>query len=187
MEEGHRKTRELFKDDLSLSLTEEERKQMLENIHRSLVWIGVAIPDRLKDGREAIRMEMEKESLASGSLPPEVHPEKGDIDLRHLIERLISEKELTGDERTQVRELIDILGSMELQDEEKLKGSSMTRLQARELYDETAGVIRALIELKDLLKRREHGDGKADEKAEAIRRRVEDARRWNAFMKQIKE
>jgi len=183
MDEGHGKTRELSKDDLSTSLTDKERKQMMESLHRSLVWIGVRIPDHLRDGREAIRMEMEKENLSSGGLPPEVHADRGDIELRHLIERLFSEKELTGDERVQVRELIDILRSMELQDEEKLKGSSLTRIQARELYDETAGVIRALVELKDLLKRREHGD----EKAEAIKRRVEDARRWNAFMKQIKE
>lgn len=183
MDEGHRKTGDISRDDSSISLTDEERKQMLESLHRSLVWIGVHIPDRLSDGREAIRMEMEKEGLASTSLPPEVHSDKGDIDLRRLLERLFSEKELTADERVQVRELIDILRSMELEDEEKLKASSLTRLQARELYDETAGVIRALVELKDLLKRREHGD----EREEAIKRKVEDARRWNAFMKQIKE
>jgi hypothetical protein len=123
------------------------------------------------------------ESQSCDSLPPEVHPDKGSIDLRHLIERLFSEKELTSDERCQVREMIDILRTMEVQDEQKLGASTLTHTQARELYDETAGVLRALVELKDLLKRREHGDAQE----EAIRRKVEDARRWNAFMKQIKE
>jgi hypothetical protein len=91
-------------------------------------------------------------------LPPEVHLDKGTVELHRLIWRLTNEKEITEEERIQIEELIDLLRKEEQREENILMGQRLTQAQARQLYDETAGVIRALLTLKDLLKIKERSD-----------------------------
>ncbi len=164
-------------------LPEEERRKLLANLHRALVWVGVKEPEECKIGAEAIKEEMLKYGLTEREQPPEVHPEKGTIELHHLIWRLINEKEITEMEKRQIEELIDLLGKKEKQAEEKLAHEKLTRQQACELYGKTAGCIRALLDLKDLLRKREH----CELDKETIRRRVEDVKKWNKFTEQFKE
>lgn len=72
-------------------------------------------------------------------------------------------------------------------DEEDLKAAKLTQKRAIEIHDEAASIIRALLDLKDLLKRREHGIEKEDDAEDLIRRKVNEAKRWNKFMDQIKK
>ena len=116
-------------------------------------------------------------------LPPEVHLDKGTVELHRLIWRLINEKEITDEERIQIEELIDLLQKAEQKEEDILKGQRITQAQARRLYEETAGVIRALLTLKDLLKNKD----RSDIKKEAGIEKVEDIRRWNKFIDQIEK
>lgn len=152
-------------------LTSEERKRLLASLHRSLVWVGVKEPEECEIDRESLRAEMEKYHQAKGDLPPEVHADKSVVDLHHLIWRLINEKELTDQETIQVQEMIELLEKKEHQEEEMLREKQLTREEAKKLYNETAGVIRALIDLKDILKRGEHEmkSKTAKQKAEEIR------------------
>jgi len=168
--------------DISDCLSEEERKKLLANLHHALVWVGVKVPERFEVDQRTLKEEMEKRGLRAEDLPPEIHLDQGIIELHELIWKLIHEKELTAAERKEIREIIEILEAREKKDEEMLKGKRLSRDQARRLFDETAAVIRALLDLKDILKQSEHTDARE----EAIRKRVEDAKRWNAFMDQVK-
>jgi hypothetical protein len=164
-------------------LTETERKKLLANLHRVLVWVGSKEPETIQIEQGAIDEELEKFHQTVKDLPPEVHPEKGTIEVHHLIWRLINEKEITEDERIQIEELIDLLQKAEQKEENMLMEQRLTQAQARQLYEETSGVIRALVTLKDLLKKMEQTDAVNESKKE----KVEDIRRWNKFIDQIKK
>lgn len=164
-------------------LTEEERRRLLASLHHALVWVGVKEPEEFKIDRAALKSEMEKLHQTEGDLPPEVHAQAGTVELHHLIWRLINEKELTEQERLQIAELIHLLEMKERSEEDSLREEKLTVAQAKQLYDEAAGVIRSLMDLKDLLKKREH----SAETLDRIQRRVSDARRWNDFLDSLKK
>jgi len=164
-------------------LTEEERKKMLSSLHRVLVWVGVKEPEGIEIDRLALMGEMEKFHQTEKDLPPEIHADRGTIDLHHLIWRLINEKEITDQEKLQIEEIIDLLGKKEKMDEDLLREMQLSKKQAKVLYNEAAGVIRALIDLKDLLKKKEH----SDETRGMIQRKVEDTKRWNKFMDSVEK
>jgi hypothetical protein len=59
---------------------------------------------------------------------------------------------------------------------------NLTHGEAKRIHDETTGIIRAILDLKDLLK-----DGnKSDGQEETIRKKVEDTKKWRSFMEQMK-
>ena len=62
-------------------------------------------------------------------------------------------RSLTG-ERTQIEEIIDVLQKKERLEEDALKDEALSIEKAGELRDEAAGVIRSILDLKDLLKKR---------------------------------
>ncbi|HPE63850.1 MAG TPA: DUF5788 family protein [Methanothrix sp.] len=163
-------------------LTERERNQLLANLHRTLVWVGVQDPDKFEIDPDLLREEMEKIQIKPSDLPPEVHPAKGVIDLRHLIWRLIHERDLTEKEETEIKELIRLLKAKETRDEERLKEARLTREEAHRLFEETAAVIRTLMDLKEILERKEH---KTDVGREVVKKKVNDVKRWNAFVDEM--
>ena len=164
-------------------LTETERRRLLANLHKVLVWVGSKEPETIQIEPAAIDEELQKFHQTMKDLPPEVHLDKGTVELHRLIWRLINEKEITEEERIQIEELIDILRKEEQKEENILMGQRLTRAQAQQLYEETAGVIRALLTLKDLLKIKE----RSDITKEAGIGKVEDIRRWNKFIDQIEK
>jgi hypothetical protein len=169
--------------DLGDYLTEQERNQLLANLHRTLVWVGVQDPDKLEIDAALLREEMEKDLIKPSDLPPEVHPAKGVVDLRHLIWRLIHEKDLSEKEETEIKELIRVLKAKETRDEERLKEEQLTTEEAHRLFEETAAVIRTLMDLKEILERKEH---KTDLGKELVKEKVNDVKRWNAFVDEMK-
>lgn len=170
------------KKDIDDYLTEEERRKLVSSLHHVLVWVGVKEPEVCRIDREALQIEMRKFHQTEKDLPPEVHPDKCTVDLHHLIWRLINEKEITDDERRQIEEMIDLLEREEKAEEEILLHRKLTRAEAGQIYNEAAGVIRSIIDLKDLLKKREH----TAEDKNLIRAKVDDAKRWNEFMDKVK-
>lgn len=170
--------------DIGDYLTEEERRKLLSSLHRVLVWVGVKEPEECKIEREALRKEMERFHQTESDLPPEVHIKNNcTVDLHHLIWRLLNEKEITDKERLQIEEMIDLLEKKEKAEEEVLLHETLTHAQAKQIYNEAAGVLRSIIDLKDLLKKREH----TAEDKNLIRMKVEDAKRWNKFMDRVKK
>lgn len=178
---------EIEKKEINDYLTEEERKKLLASLHHVLVWVGVTEPEELQIDENDLRSEMEKFHQTEKDLPPEVHVEQGRVELHHLVWRLINEKEITEKERVQIAELIEILEKKEKIDEEYLKAAKLTQKQAIELHDEVARIIRTLLDLKDLLKKREPGVDTGDIAEDLIRQKVKDAKRWNNFLDKIKK
>ncbi|MHC1686288.1 MAG: DUF5788 family protein [Methanothrix sp.] len=168
------------------TLSDEERKKLIANLHRVLVWVGVKVPEEYRIDRKTLDEELEKHHQTESDLPSEIHMQKNkdeaEVDLNRIVWRLINEPEITKEERLQIEELIDLLQKDEKLDEDKLRQQKMTRDQAKKLFDEAAGTIRALLDLKDLLKKKE----RSDEVHELIQHKVNDAKKWNEFMNKVK-
>jgi len=183
MPEEHRIEVKELGDEMDAYLTEDERSRLLSNLHRVLCWVGMQVPDSYKTSKEAIEKELERDDVHESDLPPEVHLKEGSIDLRNLIWRLINERDISEKERVEVEGLIDMLQSDEKHDEAVLKEQNLTHHQAREIFNQAAGMIRSILDLKEILSNKE----KTATREEAIRRKVDDAKRWNDFMKRVKD
>ncbi len=169
------------KNEIEDYLTEEERRKLLANLHRVLVWVGVKEPEECEINRKELICEMDKFHQTEEDLPPEIDAKKGNIELHHLIWRLINEKEITDREQQQIEEIIDILEKKERQEEDFLREEKLTHKQAKQIFNETAGVIRALMDLKDLRKRTHH----TDETLNLIQRKIGQTKKWNEFLDKV--
>jgi len=140
-------------------ISQAEREHMLFQLHRYLAWVGESIPEMIPiDGKE--------------------------FQLHELVWKLILKKRLTESEIKCVKWLINKLETIEQIDEEKIEKAHLTRAQAALIQDEAAGLLRAIMDLKDL----EEGKiQQVDLKKLNISDKVEDARRWVKYMKQMRE
>lgn len=170
-------------DDLGDYLTESERRKLLANLHHLSVWIGIQIPEKLNIDKEALEKEMKKDLLEEKDLLPEINLTEGVVDLRHLIWKLIHEKEISEEERVEIKELARVLKTKEIEDEDILKHKNLTHQEAKQLYEETAGLIRTLLDMKDILNKKERSYTAKKE----IKRKVDDVKRWNDFVERVKK
>ena len=145
--------------DMDEYIPQAEREHMLFELHRYLAWVGESIPEIIPiDGKE--------------------------FQLHDLVWKLIQKKRLTESEIKCVKWLIHKLETIEQIDEERIEKAHLTRAQTALIQDEVAGLLRAIMDLKEL----EEGKiRKADLKKLNISNKVEDARRWVKYMKQLKE
>lgn len=140
-------------DDL---ISAEEREHFLSGLHRYLVWVGEKLPDELEvDGKK--------------------------IRLHDLIWRCAHKKQFSEDEKKRLLELVGILEKKEKHVESILQKANLTHEEAKQLYHESASLIRAIIDLRDC----ESGKVKPIDSAEEIRTKVNDAQRWLGFLKNI--
>ena len=167
-------------------LTDEERKKLVASLHHALVWVGVKEPQELEIDKSLLRQEMEKFHQTESDLPAGNSCRPGKIELHSLIWRLINEKEITEIERKQIEELIEILQKKKKTEEDALKEEDLSTKKAIMLHDEAAGIIRAILDLKDLLKKKEHRKDGEDMKEELIRQKVGEAKRWNQLIDEIR-
>jgi len=141
--------------DARLLLTGEDRAKMIARIHSLVYWVGMLIP--------------EHEMLGDS-----------EIDLREIVYNLTSKEKLTPEDIAQVNQLIHHLKAKERELEKKLAHDPMTLNSAKELLEETCGLLRAIDELRSV---------ETPEKAEFRKRdllsRVEDAKRWQKFVESI--
>ncbi|MBE0521634.1 MAG: methyl-accepting chemotaxis protein [Candidatus Methanoperedenaceae archaeon] len=140
-------------DDL---ISAEEREHFLSGLHRYLVWVGEKLPDEVEvDGKK--------------------------IRLHDLIWRCAHKKQFSEEEKKRLLELVDILEKKEKHDESILQKANLTHEEAKQLYHESASLIRAIIDLRDC----ESGKLQPIETGAEIRTKVNDARRWLGFLKNI--
>jgi hypothetical protein len=147
------------KFDMDEYIPQAEREHMLFELHRYLAWVGESIPEMITiDGK--------------------------DIQLHELVWKLIQKRRLTESETKCVKWLIHKLETIEQIDEERIEKAHLTRAQAELIQHEAAGLLRAIMDLRDL----EEGKIRpADLKKLNIADKVEDARRWVKYMKQMRE
>ncbi len=149
----------MLKDEHSLDslISREEREHLLAGIHRYLVWAGEKIP-------EEVEIEGGKK-----------------IKLNDLIWKLIHKKDLTPGEIKCIENLITFLETKKKHDEEILAKVNLTHAEANRLYSEIAGLIRAIMDLKDLERGR-----KTKYKTHEVKRKIDDAKSWMEFLKSIR-
>lgn len=137
-------------------LTEEERAKMIARIHSLVYWVGMLIPEHeLLGGR--------------------------DIDLRKVVYNLTTKEQITDEEVSEARELIDLLKAKEHSLERKLSHDQMTTDTAKELLSEICGLLRAIDELRTV-----ESIENAEFRKKEIMARVDDAKRWQKFLEAIR-
>ena len=137
-------------------ITPEERAHLLYGLHRLLVWVGEKLPDNVEvDGK--------------------------DIEIHDLIWRCIHKKNFSEQEKQRFMDLVRILETQEKLDEQSLQKASLTREDARKLYHESAALIRAIMDLKEC----EAGNVNLKEPDIETRRKIDDAKRWMGFLKNV--
>ncbi len=103
------------------------------------------------------------------------------VPLHEIVWDLLSKDCLTEEEKESVRKLIWKLTAHEKADEEILHKNALTLDEAKNIFHEAAGLLRAIMSLKSLVGEKEY----CNLRSTASRRRLEDARYWLGFLKQI--
>ncbi|NJD52469.1 MAG: methyl-accepting chemotaxis protein [Candidatus Methanoperedens sp.] len=134
----------------------EEREHLLNGLHRYLIWVGEKVPDEVQVNGENIK-------------------------LHEIIWRCIHNKELSEQEKDRLLELVTLLETKAKHDEEILLRENITKEEAKKLYNEIASLIRAIMDLKEC----EAGKVRLKEPRDDIKRKVDDARRWIGFLKNV--
>jgi hypothetical protein len=134
----------------------EEREHLLNGLHRYLIWVGEQVPD---------------EVMVNGK----------NIKLHELIWRCIHNKDISEEEKARLLDLVNLLETKAKEDEEVLSKTLLTREEAKRLYNEIASLIRAIMDLRDC----EAGRVRLKESKEEIKQKVDDARRWVGFLKNV--
>ncbi|AKB42373.1 DUF5788 family protein [Methanosarcina vacuolata] len=147
------------KNDSENYITDEERKQLLSALHSRLFWVGQRIPDYVE-------------------LEGETYP------LHNYIWELVQKEELSESEKSRIDKCIEILSAKEMKDEKELEENSLTSEESRNLYHETAGLLRAITNLQEI----ESGIFKQNTKRfqeQFANQRVRDAKLWLEFIKKV--
>lgn len=111
--------------DMDGVFTEKERQLLLERLDSLSVWVGARIPERLNlEGRP--------------------------VDLRNLLRNLASSKEPTAEELDLARRVEAALQAQEKTLKERLARGELSEQEAIMTYEETRGIIRALLKLREL-------------------------------------
>jgi phosphoribosyl-ATP pyrophosphohydrolase len=106
-------------------VSDKERRQLLLALHSRLFWVGQHIPDYV---------EFEGESYP----------------LHSYVWELVQKDELSLAEKSRIDKCIEVISAKEKKDEKELEERSLTSEEARKLYHETAGLLRAIIDLKEI-------------------------------------
>lgn len=147
------------KTDTEERITEGERKQLLEALHSRLFWVGQYIPHKV---------EVEGKSCS----------------LHEYVWDLIQKEKLTEEEKKKIRHCIEAISKKELEEESKLEKNSLSPEEAKKIYHETAGLLRAIMDLKEI----ENGSMKENSKKfqeQFKSQRVKDAKLWLEFLKKV--
>ncbi len=140
-------------------ITDEERRQLLSALHSRLFWVGQYIPDNVE-------------------FEGETYP------LHNYVWELIQKDELSPAEKSRIDKCIEIISAKEKKDEKELEERSLTSEEASKLYHETAGLLRAIADLKEI----ESGTLKQNTKRfqeQFVSQRIKDAKLWLEFIKEV--
>lgn len=137
-------------------ITPEERKELELRLHRLLVWVGVVTPEEFEMGGK--------------KLP-----------LHDIVWDLLAKECLTEADKENVRKLIWKLTAHVRADEDILHRKELTRDEAKEIFQEAAGLMRAIASLKSVVGEKDY----CTIRHSTNRRKVDDARYWLNFLEQI--
>ncbi|AFC99527.1 hypothetical protein Mtc_0763 [Methanocella conradii HZ254] len=137
-------------------ITPEERAKLELKLHRLLVWVGVITPFEFELGGRK-------------------------VPLHDIVWDLLAKDCLTEEEKEYVNKLIDKLQKHEKVNEEILHSHELTEEEADAIFNETAGLLRAIVSLKSLVGRKDT----CPVRERVNKRRLEEAKYWLSFLRQI--
>jgi hypothetical protein len=142
-------------------ISDKERGQLLTALHSRLFWVGQYIPHSIK-------------------------VEEENCHLHNYVWELIQKEMLTQTEKASIEKCIEMISAKEKEDEKKLEEQSLTQNEAKALYHETAGLLRAIMDLKEI------EDGTLKENTNHFQeqfgeQRIKDAKLWLEFIKKVSE
>lgn len=137
-------------------ITPEERKSLELRLHRMLIWVGIMTPFEFELGDKK-------------------------VPLHDIVWDLLAKECMTEEEKDWIGKLIKKLTRHAKVNEDILHNNELTVKEAHEIYEETAGLMRAIMSLKSLV----GGKNFCNIRQSANRRRIEDAQYWLGFLKQI--
>jgi len=139
-------------------LTRQEREKILQKLNRLFIFIGCEIPTKI---------EVDDET----------------IPLRELIWKIVTSKEpLSSEELASIDKLYHDIEKRIHEEELKIKSADITKTEARELYVETCGLIRAALELRDV----EKSGLSRDYSGQVIPEMIESQKSWLEYLKKIR-
>lgn len=142
-------------------LTEKQRKRFLAGLHRQLFWCGERIPDEVE---------------VNGKMIP----------LHEITWELISKPSLNDADKERIEQCILSLSEKARFFEHVLETDKMTVGEAKDIFDKTAGLLRAVMDLKDL--EGLPGPERMNKfKEEAKKCTVKDTKGWVKFLAELDE
>ncbi len=140
-------------------LTKDERKKILTRIESAFSWLGATIPEEI--------------TLADTKFK-----------LRGEIQKLIMKKNLTPEESGRIEKIIMLLKDRSKRLKTKVKTDRLTEQEAMELSDKICGILRAVHELRLLVKKAP--TAKALDAKHELMNDIEDTKRWLKYTKKIR-
>jgi len=140
----------------------EERNKLLWSLRSEFAWEGKQIPEIVEiEGQE--------------------------YKLRDFVRKLVDTKEIDPDEAADIRGLIPKLEEKTKVDEELLETEELTKKEAKMLYEEATGLMRASMELKDRLEGKDGEKGPEEFNKMLKTQKLRDEKSWQDFIKSLKE
>jgi hypothetical protein len=137
-------------------ISPEDREHLISELHRFLAWVGEELPEDFEANGETIK-------------------------IHDIIWSCIHKKQISQKEKEDLMELVNLLEAKEKQDEETLHRSNLTSEEAKKLFHESAALIRAIMDLKEC----ESGKVQLKDSGEDIKKKIDDAKRWLGFLKNV--
>ncbi|HXY87366.1 MAG TPA: DUF5788 family protein [Candidatus Acidoferrales bacterium] len=139
-------------------LTTQERKKILQKLNRLFIFIGCEVPTKIEVDGET-------------------------IPLHELIWKIVTSKEpISSEELASIDKLYRDIEKRIREEELKIKSADITKIEARELYVETCGLIRAVLELRDI----EKSGLLRDYSAQVVPEMIESQKNWLEYLKKIR-
>jgi len=106
-------------------ITDRERNSLLNSLHRRLFWVGEQIPRKIKlDGKE--------------------------VNLHEVVWEIVNKKRYTSEDLENIQIFLDMLNEKEKECERYLEEGDLTYREAKDIYNDTAGLMRAIMDLREL-------------------------------------
>ena len=141
-------------------ITKSEHAKLLNRLHKYLFWVGEQIPQIVDiDGVQ--------------------------MHLHEFVWEMVNKPELSDEDKKKINDCIAHISEKEAEYEIDLGESDLTQEEAKKLFNKTAGLLRALMDLKEL---EASPKRKRSRKFHhyAKKRKVDDAKRLVKFLKKVK-
>lgn len=142
-------------------ITKRERAKLLNSLHRYVFWVGEKIPEKVEiDGKT--------------------------IMLHEFIWEMINKTELSDEDKEHIERYITLLSKKEQEYKTYLETAEITPENAKKIFNKTAGLLRAIMDLKEL----EKGPRREEERhfhQRLVERKVAEAKELISFLDEIKK